>query len=273
MDGASEFRIFWTIAMPLAGAGPGDARHPHVPGVVELVHLPARDGPGTRDVHAAGGAGHVRDRPVPGRPRDAHGRRPGPHPARPDRLRAAPALDHRRASRRRASRADRPPPATVAGETRRYRHAPAPPPLPPSRSLGALVIAAAALPASPWRQSDAAATRPSSATLLRYAARHLGLVRGDDRRGHGPARRQPAGRRHAQRPDLTTNIGAYLWSTVVAEALGLIDHGEAVARVQQTLATLDDDGAPRGRAASSTTGTTTRTGAKLTVWPLERATR
>ena len=32
----------------------------------------------------------------------------------------------------------------------------------------------------------------------------------------------------------TTNIGAYLWSTVVAERLGIIDHEEAVDRTSQT---------------------------------------
>ena len=37
----------------------------------------------------------------------------------------------------------------------------------------------------------------------------------------------------------TTNIGAYMWSTVVAERLGFIDHAEAVARLEMTLGSLE----------------------------------
>ena len=37
----------------------------------------------------------------------------------------------------------------------------------------------------------------------------------------------------------TTNIGAYMWSTVVAERLGFIDHAEAVARLETTLGSLE----------------------------------
>jgi hypothetical protein len=64
----------------------------------------------------------------------------------------------------------------------------------------------------------------------------------------------------------TTNIGAYLWSTVVAEALGIISHDEAVARVQQTLATLEsiERHEPSGQFYNWYDHTT---GAKLTVWP------
>jgi hypothetical protein len=36
----------------------------------------------------------------------------------------------------------------------------------------------------------------------------------------------------------TTNIGAYMWSTVVADQLGIISHGEAVKRLDRTLTTL-----------------------------------
>src|SRR6266446_2634658 len=36
-----------------------------------------------------------------------------------------------------------------------------------------------------------------------------------------------------------TNIGAYLWSTLVAEALGFVSHDEAVARLDRTLCTLE----------------------------------
>ena len=37
----------------------------------------------------------------------------------------------------------------------------------------------------------------------------------------------------------TTNIGAYMWSTVVARELNIIGHGEAVARLDRTLTTLE----------------------------------
>src|SRR5215211_1644010 len=36
----------------------------------------------------------------------------------------------------------------------------------------------------------------------------------------------------------TTNIGAYLWSTVVADRLGIISHAQALARLNRTLDTL-----------------------------------
>src|SRR5450759_5929771 len=36
----------------------------------------------------------------------------------------------------------------------------------------------------------------------------------------------------------TTNIGAYLWSTLVVDQLGIISHAEAVSRLDRTLTTL-----------------------------------
>ena len=54
----------------------------------------------------------------------------------------------------------------------------------------------------------------------------------------------------------TTNIGAYMWSAVVAEKLGIIRRSELVSRLRRTIATLEGWSATR-RAASSTTGTTT----------------
>lgn len=64
----------------------------------------------------------------------------------------------------------------------------------------------------------------------------------------------------------TTNIGAYLWSTVVAERLGIIGHAEAAARVEQTIATLE---AMEVHEASGQyyNWYDHTTGAKLTVWP------
>jgi hypothetical protein len=40
-------------------------------------------------------------------------------------------------------------------------------------------------------------------------------------------------------PTSPTNIGAYLWSAVAAERLGIIGHGEAVTRLTRTLGTLE----------------------------------
>jgi hypothetical protein len=64
----------------------------------------------------------------------------------------------------------------------------------------------------------------------------------------------------------TTNIGAYMWSTVVAESLGIIDHDEAVERLQQTLTTLEwmERHEPSGQFYNWYDHTT---GAKLTAWP------
>ena len=42
-----------------------------------------------------------------------------------------------------------------------------------------------------------------------------------------------------------TNIGGYLWSTIVARELGIITRGEATARLIRTLKTVDRHGAPR----------------------------
>jgi Putative glucoamylase/Protein of unknown function (DUF3131)/RTX calcium-binding nonapeptide repeat (4 copies) len=64
----------------------------------------------------------------------------------------------------------------------------------------------------------------------------------------------------------TTNIGAYLWSTVGAEELGIIDHEEAVSRLERTVSTLE------GMERHPESGQffnwyDHRTGEKLTVWP------
>src|SRR3954467_7462755 len=37
----------------------------------------------------------------------------------------------------------------------------------------------------------------------------------------------------------TTNIGAYMWSTVAAQRLGLISHAEVVERLSKTIGTLE----------------------------------
>jgi hypothetical protein len=63
----------------------------------------------------------------------------------------------------------------------------------------------------------------------------------------------------------TTNIGAYLWSTVVADRLGIISHAEALARLNRTLDTLA--GMERSIGGQYYNWYNHHTGAKLTVWP------
>ena len=64
----------------------------------------------------------------------------------------------------------------------------------------------------------------------------------------------------------TTNIGAYMWSAVVAQRLGLISRRELDARMARTLATLArmERYEPGGQFYNWYDH---RTGAKLTVWP------
>ena len=64
----------------------------------------------------------------------------------------------------------------------------------------------------------------------------------------------------------TTNIGAYMWSTVVAERLGFIDHAEAVARLETTLDSLEtmERHEPSGQYFNWYDHTN---GEVLTVWP------
>ncbi len=64
----------------------------------------------------------------------------------------------------------------------------------------------------------------------------------------------------------TTNIGAYMWSTVVAEELGLIGHDEAVSRLERTLDTLEgmERHEPSGQFYNWYDH---RDGEKLTIWP------
>jgi hypothetical protein len=64
----------------------------------------------------------------------------------------------------------------------------------------------------------------------------------------------------------TTNIGAYMWSTVVAEKLGIISHSEVVVRLDKTLSTLErmERHEPSGQFYN---WYDIRNGEKLTYWP------
>ena len=74
IDGANEFRVFLSVVMPIATPVLATLAILTFLGNWNSSDLPARHGPGTPDVHAAGGPCHVRDGPVPGRPRDARWR-------------------------------------------------------------------------------------------------------------------------------------------------------------------------------------------------------
>jgi hypothetical protein len=132
-------------------------------------------------------------------------------------------------------------------------------------ALSALVLVAALAPAG----ASAAPGQLKAAdrqTLLRYASDTWdGFVAMTDETTGLPADSLSIdGTRSVQTS--TTNIGAYMWSTVVAERLGFISHAQAVARLQQTISTLEtmERHEPSGQYYNWYDHTN---GAKLTVWP------
>jgi hypothetical protein len=86
----------------------------------------------------------------------------------------------------------------------------------------------------------------------------------DDRTGFPTDKLGRDGTRSVQTS--TTNIGAYMWSAVVAERLGIIDRSELVARMRRTVGTLEtiERHAPSGQYYNWYDH---RTGEKLTRWP------
>jgi hypothetical protein len=141
----------------------------------------------------------------------------------------------------------------------------------PTRLLRALVpILAAALltgllaPSAP--AGPAAAPASPAGALERYArdtwASFVAMV--DDGSGLPTDKLHADGSSDVQTS--TTNIGAYLWSTLVAERLGLIGHQEVVGRLSRTISTLEgmERHAPSGQFYNWYDH---RSGAKLTIWP------
>ncbi len=132
--------------------------------------------------------------------------------------------------------------------------------------LAGLVVGASAAPAAVSGTAGGSLSKAQQATLLSYArTTWAGFVAMTDERSGLPADAlRSDGDRSVQTS--TTNIGAYLWSTVVAEELGIIGHAEAVTRVRQTIATLEtmERHEPSGQYYNWYDH---RTGAKLTVWP------
>jgi hypothetical protein len=131
--------------------------------------------------------------------------------------------------------------------------------------LSALVIAAAAFPAAAGAASSGLSAAQRE-TLLGYGAHTwASFVAMTDATTGLPADSLAAdGTRSIQTS--TTNIGAYLWSTVVAERLGFITHAQAVARLDKTLDSLEtmERHQPSGQYFNWYDHTN---GEVLTVWP------
>jgi hypothetical protein len=132
-------------------------------------------------------------------------------------------------------------------------------------ALSALVIAAAAFPAAAGAASSGLSAAQRE-TLLGYAEHTwASFVAMTDATTGLPADSLAAnGTRSVQTS--TTNIGAYMWSTVVADRLGIITHADAVARLKITLGSLEtmERHQPSGQYFNWYDHTN---GKVLTVWP------
>jgi hypothetical protein len=140
-------------------------------------------------------------------------------------------------------------------------------------ALSALAIAALVIPTLASAADPTDLTAVQRATLLGYArttwASFVAMT--DDITGLPADSLDADGTASVQTS--TTNIGAYMWSAVVAERLGIIGHGEVVARLSKTLhsletmerdQTLGADGRPSGQYFNWYDHVT---GAVLTIWP------
>ena len=127
-------------------------------------------------------------------------------------------------------------------------------------SLAALATLLLLLPAAE------APAKPSPGPLQRYAeGTWASFVAMTDEQSGLPADTLKAdGTRSVQTS--TTNIGAYMWSALVAEQLRIIGHRETVDRLGKTLTTLErlERHAPSGQYFNWYDH---RTGEKLTTWP------
>src|SRR5215218_603278 len=124
----------------------------------------------------------------------------------------------------------------------------------------AVALACAALLTIP-----AAASAGGDRTLERYAegtwASFVAMT--DPATGLPTDQLHADGTRDAQTS--TTNIGAYLWSAVAAERLGLLRRGELVARLDRTLTSLEH--MERHESGQFYNWYDHRTREKLTSWP------
>ena len=124
--------------------------------------------------------------------------------------------------------------------------------------VGALALVATLAIAQPATANDRTLQRYAEGTWRSFVAMT------DDRTGFPADALQRDGTRSVQTS--TTNIGAYMWSAVVAERLGIIGRAELSARMRRTVATLEtlERHEPSGQFYNWYDH---RTGAKLTVWP------
>ena len=135
-------------------------------------------------------------------------------------------------------------------------------------ALSALVIAAAAFPAAAG--AAGAATSGLSAaqreTLLGYAEHTWASFVAMTHAETGLPADSLAADGTPSIQTSTTNIGAYMWSTVVAERLGFITHAQALARLDKTLDSLEtmERHQPSGQYFNWYDHTN---GEVLTVWP------
>jgi hypothetical protein len=133
-------------------------------------------------------------------------------------------------------------------------------------AVAILGLAVAAFPASAAGADSDALSRAQRETLHRYArttwASFVAMTDADT----GLPADSLAADGTASVQTSTTNIGAYMWSTVVADELGIIRHSDAVRRLKRTLRTLAtiERHEPSGQYYNWYDHTT---GAKLTVWP------
>jgi hypothetical protein len=138
-------------------------------------------------------------------------------------------------------------------------------------ALSVLVIAAAAFPAAAAGAGSGGVSAAQRATLLEYARdTWASFVAMTDAATGLPADSLAADGTPSIQTS-TTNIGAYMWSTVVAERLGIIGHTNAVARLDRTLRSLEtmERHQPSGQYFNWYDHTT---GEVLTVWPPTGAT-
>jgi hypothetical protein len=130
--------------------------------------------------------------------------------------------------------------------------------------LSALILVVTAVPATASAATDL--TTAQRATLLDYArttwASFVAMT--DETTGLPADSLKSDGTASVQTS--TTNIGAYMWSAIVAERLGIIGHAELVERLELTLTSLEkmERHEPSGQYYNWYDHTT---GAKLTAWP------
>ena len=122
---------------------------------------------------------------------------------------------------------------------------------------GILALTAALLVAQPATASERALERYAEGTWRSFDAMT------DARSGLPSDILESDGTRSVQTS--TTNVGAYMWSAVTAEELGIIRRSELASRLRRTIGTLEQ--LERGPGGQFYNWYDHRTGEKLTTWP------